>query len=142
MTTLEFDYENGEINIKSQLNQYDDNPELSELEKEAILIIKKIFEKEHLSFETVSVRRYSKEYLTLVVPPNNDFCRFKAGKKSTWISLDISICKKELENDIRFSDVQNRRKKYWKINLNSVGDFENVIDLIVTIYRKLISKQK
>lgn len=62
------------------LNQYDDNPVLSELEKEAISIIRKSFEKEHLSFETVSVRRYSKEYLTLVVPPNNDFCRFKAEK--------------------------------------------------------------
>lgn len=140
MTTLEFDYENGEINIKSQLNRYDDNPVLSELEKEAISIIRKAFEKEHLSFEAVSVRRYSKEYLTLVVPPNNDFCRFKTGKKSTWISFDMSICKKDLENDIRFVDVQNRRKKYWKINLNSVDDFENVIDLIIIIYIKLMSK--
>lgn len=135
MSTLEFNYEKCEINIKSQLNQYDENPILSELEEKAISIIKIAFEKENISFEKVLIRRYSKEYLTLIIPPNNDFCRFKTGKKSTWISLDMSICKKELENDIRFANVQNTRKKYWKINLNSIDDFENVTDLIIMIYR-------
>ena len=115
---------------------------LTALECRAVDIIKEAFAKEHLPFDTISIELRSSDYITLVCPNaahsitfNNDFCRFKAGPKSTWISLDVWNCG-NLKDDYRFIPVpvQNRNKRHWKIQLNDVECIKDVTDLIIAAY--------
>lgn len=133
--------ENGKLFSKSELDNYDKDAELSAYEEQAISIIKTSFENEHLPFELIAFRRRSENYLTLLLPNNNDFCRIKAGSRSTWISLDMLHSDELLRKDIRFSDVKNRRQRHWKINLSSIQEFEKVTDLIIAVYKSILPSE-
>lgn len=127
-------FNNGQPFVTSEFDKRNQEPELSEYEKQALSIIKTGFEKEQLSFDNVSLRRYSDNYLTLISPNNNDFCRIKAGQKSAWISLDVWN-NKEIQNDDRFLEFKKRSQRHWKINLPSISEFYKVTDLIISVYK-------
>ena len=127
--------------VISSIDKYNDEVELTGLEKKAIEIIKNAFEEQSIPFN-VSFRRRSKDYLTLLIYDSqsdyyNDFCRIKAGIQSTWLSLDIGRASK-LAEDIRFSNVAHKERRHWKVNLNCVEDFEEVADLIIADYQFII----
>ena len=134
--------ENGKPFVSSQFDNYDKDAELTEYEEKAVSYIKKQFEKENIPFDTILFRRRSKNYLSLVTPTNNDFCRIKAGPKSAWYSLDMWGCAKELQEHTYFSDVTNKNQRHWKLNLKSIDEFESAAEVICFIYQNLTSQEE
>lgn len=129
-------------NVISSIDAYNDDAELTKLEKKAIKIIKTAFDENDVPFN-ISFRRRSKDYLTLLIhdPERdyyNDFCRIKAGTQSTWVSLDVDKVS-NLAEDIRFVNVVHKECRHWKIKLNCIDDFEKITDLIIADYQ-LITK--
>lgn len=137
-----FDYEKGEIISKSQFDKYNEDAELTELENQAVKIIKSAFEKETLPFDKIKFRRHSQSYLSLFIfdPKINqdtDFCRIKAGVKSIWISLDMWRAK-DYQDDMCLSAVTNKNQRHWKVKLNCIDDFENITDLIINVFKSIV----
>ena len=114
---------------------------LTLLERRAIDIIKEAFISNNISFDAVKIEQRSSDYITLVchsVIFNNgeydsDFCRVKAGPKSTWVSLDVWGCG-NIKNDYRFNPVKKRNIRHWKIELNDVECIKDVTDLIIAVF--------
>ena len=81
------------------------------------------------------MERRTDNYLTVVVGQECDFCRIKAGKKSTWFSLSFSSKdRKDLELDPRLSVVANKNHRHWKIPLSSIDKLDGYSDLILKAY--------
>lgn len=136
MIKLGYNFENNEIIYEKAFNKHNDDTELTELEKQAISIIKNEFEKENIPFN-VAFRRYYENYLIIIADESDyfsDFCRIKVGKRSVWVSIDTWHISNAFEKDCRFENVENKNKRYWKINLNNIDDFKFVSDLIVAAY--------
>lgn len=130
--------EHGKADISSSLDNYDQPADLSMLEKQVALYIKRAFQKNNIDFDkSIRFRRRSQSYLTLIAPNDIDFCRIKAGLKSVWFSVDSWSLNEEKKNDARFNNVKNRKIRYWKVELNCIEDFENNADLIVDTYKSL-----
>lgn len=111
---------------------------LTSSENEAVKYIKDAFIENGIDFDKViRFRRRSKEYLTLVAPDDNDFCRIKIGVISIWFSVDSCKLSEDKRKDLRFSNVKNRNTRHWKVPLNCLEDFRTNSDLILATYKSL-----
>lgn len=108
-------------------------------EKIALEIIYKALFEINVDPSEISLKKISKNYLTLVVGESIDFCRLKIGPKSKWISLAFSHEDEEiLANDPRIANVKDRKIRHWKIPINSIEELNAYSDLIqkACLYRK------
>lgn len=112
--------------------------ELTVLENKALQYVRNVFEENGISFDkAVRCSRPSSSYLTLTSPDGTDFCRIKAGVQSVWFSVDAWRLDKDKKEDARFSNVNNRNTRHWKVTLNSVEDFATNSDLILATYKSI-----
>lgn len=133
--SIEFSNFDGYFNITTQFDDYDKPAELTELEVPAIDIIKSGFANNQLNFNSIKMVRRTKNYLSLILPNDNDFCRIKAGVRSNWISLDFVACSDDIKNDTRLEIVKNKHQRHWKIQLNSIDRLNDYMDLIIESYK-------
>lgn len=119
--------------VKSEIDNYNTDAVMTELEKEAIGYIKREFKKRNIDFGEIRLRRRSKAYLTLLAPNDYDFCRIKAGKQSVWFSVHGFNLPENIKNDSRFDNAK-KTLLHWKIKLSSIDDFKDNSDLISESY--------
>ena len=100
-------------------------------EKTALEIIYKALSEIDIAPSEISLKKISKNYLTLVVGKFTDFCRLKIGPKSKWISLAFSYDDEQaLINDPRMTKVKDKKIRHWKIPLSSIEELSSYSDLI------------
>lgn len=131
--SIEFSLEKGEVKISSSIFRRYKTVELTPQEEQAVkIVVDSIGDK--LTSE-IHLERRTDNYLTVVVGQEFDFCRIKAGEKSTWFSLSLpSKERKELALDPRLSVVANKNLVHWKIPLTSIDKLDNYSDLILKSY--------
>lgn len=116
------------------IDSYNEPTVLSDNEQAAIAIVKAAFEQANLRFDIIDMCHRSTDYLTLLTPDGVDFCRIKAGARSTWISLDMWTYKGSAKDDTRFDSYANKKNRHWQINLRCIDDIASVADLIVAVF--------
>ena len=90
----------------SQFDRYNQDAELTEFENIALDYIKSAFSAADLNFEELRFRRRSDNYLTILSPNDNDFCRLKVSERSVWYSITGAYLPSDLKNDPRFDGVK------------------------------------
>lgn len=116
-----------------QFDKYKIDAELSPEESVAVDYILQELQYRSLPFERIKLRRRSNSYLSLIIDDIHDFCRIKAGKKSTWCSCWGFVLPDNLKNDPRFEKT-NKNLMHWKIQLNNLEEFKNIIDIVVACF--------
>lgn len=100
-------------------------------EKIALEIIYKALSEINIDPSEISLKKISKNYLTLIVGEFIDFCRLKIGPKSKWISLAFSPEDEQiLASDLRMVNVKDKKIRHWKIPINSTEELNTYSDLI------------
>lgn len=124
--------------VSASSDYYNQPANLTIPEKQAALYIKKAFLSNNIDFDKlIRFRRRSQNYLSLIAPNDDDFCRIKIGPKSIWFSIDAWRLDEERKNDARFNNIKNRRIRHWKVYLNCIEDFEKNTDLIIDTYKSI-----
>lgn len=99
-------------------------------ERQALEIIYDAISKVGVPPSDISLLKRSKDYLTISIG-DFDFCRFKVGPKSIWISLSLwTADSTKLASDPRLAKVKNKNVRHWKIPVVSVSDIASLSDLI------------
>lgn len=119
--------------VQGQFDNYNTPAELTDLEHEALSFIKVAFSEAGEDFNALRFCRRSQNYLTILSPNDNDFCRIKVSDRSVWLSINGKILPKELQSDPRLDDVQ-KNLIHWKVKLSSISEFKNYSDLILADY--------
>ena len=122
---------NGEL--ISGFARYNADAELTEVEQIAINIIISQFEEFSVDFSKIKICRRSDNYLSLVAENEFDFCRIKAGTRSSWFSIHGLNLSDDLKNDSRFDEC-NKKIVHWKIKLSTIEELEDYVDLILESY--------
>jgi len=123
--------------ISSEFDNYDSDAVLTSEEKEALEFIKKAFDDAALDFTRIVYRRRSKDYLSLVIGDNIDFCRIKATARSVWFSVLAKHLPDEIKTDLRFEG-NKKTALHWKVKLTDISDFANNSDLIAESFASII----
>ena len=122
---------------------------LADEEQSAIDIIYKAFSGLATDSAEIHAERRSTNYLSIVAFSDYDFIRLKVGERSKWFSVFLSPTdRSELENDIRFAGVPNKRLLHWKVKLSRTEELSEHTDLFQRAfaaakwsYEKTISKE-
>ena len=122
--------------IHSQFDNYNKDSDLTELEKQALSYIKQEFEENDIDFNTLSFRRRSEDYLTILAYNEYDFCRLKVTERSIWFSINGIILPNSIKNDPRFDGVK-KSLIHWKIKLPNIESIKDNADLILESYLAL-----
>lgn len=131
MAKIEIGFNQNGTFVSSDFDDYDKSIELFGEEKEAFEIIMKILQKAAVDISTYKAVQRSKDYVTLLIGENNDFCRIHFGERSKWVSVDMWGDAKIFKSDSRFSNVKNKNQRHWKIKLLNVEELNNLEDIIV-----------
>ena len=75
MSKIEIGFNQNGTFVSSDFDDYDKSIELFGEEKEAFEIIMKILQKAAVDISTYKAVQRSKDYVTLLIGENNDFCR-------------------------------------------------------------------
>ena len=131
--SIEFSLEKGKVKTSSSIFRRYETVELTPQEEQGVkIVVDSIGDK--LTTE-IHLERRTDNYLTIVVGRECDFCRIKAGKKSSWVSLSLpSNERKSLALDPRLSVVINKNLVHWKIPLSSIDKLKDYGDLILKAY--------
>lgn len=118
---------------KSQFDNYNSDAELTELETTALSHIRNTFIQASEDFDVLRFRRRSQDYLTIISPNDDDFCRIKVTSRSIWFSVHGLTLPEHIKSDSRFDGVK-KTLVHWKVKLSSVEDFIDNSDLILASY--------
>lgn len=121
------------LGSKTQFDNYNSDAELSELEMIALYHIKAAFAKASEDFDVLRFRRRSQDYLTVISPNDDDFCRIKVTSRSIWFSVHGLTLPESFKSDARFDGVK-KTLVHWKVKLKSIDDFIDNSDLILASY--------
>ena len=99
-------------------------------EKAALKIIYAAISDAGIAPSDISLKKISKDYLTIAVDDLFDFCWLKIGPKSKWISLSLWTVDSKVHEDPRLTHVKNKNIRHWKIPLASISDITDLSDLI------------
>lgn len=96
-------------------------------EEEALEILKGIIPGEF------TTEHRSDDYLTLLSPSGNDFCRIKFTKRAAWFSLDC-WSGGNIKDDPLLAGVKNKNQRHWKINISGPSDLHTYAHIIAAVY--------
>lgn len=117
-----------------------DSYSLNEYEKNAIQLIEKVVSLYDCNSQ-LHIEQRSNNYLSVLNSANgNDFLRLKFSDRTKWISLSMWGCDESIQNDVRFSHIENKNQRHWKIPLESVNDIANYSDAIIESYKIAVSQ--
>jgi hypothetical protein len=119
--------------VKTAFERYNAEAVLTDLEKTAIDMIASKFDEFSVDFSKIKMCRKSENYLSLVAENEFDFCRIKAGARSSWFSIHGLNLPDDLKNDSRFDDC-NKKIVHWKLKLSGIDDLKDYVDLILESY--------